>query len=154
MYQGIFVCGNFTPKQAEKSVAAVWMTAHANSGASDCGEPVTMRCCLPMKPSRWEGGLEGLCGSGISSARLPSSGLCPVECLKTPRTEVACPPFKNNWAQPRNDTEQLFCHSWVHSSDTISVDTSRVPELDFPLTRVTFLCFRLSGWTQQPGIHS
>lgn len=95
-----------------------------------------------------------LCQSrAASSVRLHCSGLCPVECLKTPRTEVARPPFRNNWAWPRNDTEQLSCHSWVYSSGTSGLGILRVPELDLRLPRVTLPCFRLSHWSQEPGIH-
>lgn len=83
-----------------------------------------------MEPSRWEGGLEG----PYAKVGAPlMSGLCPVECLKTPRREVAWPPFKNNsmalqwhWAALllllvvfiRHHWREYFNSSWIWFSSS------------------------------------
>lgn len=150
-----FVCRNFTPKQAEKIMAAVWMTAHATR------EPVSSESQWPWDAAYHEAIQMGKgfgrfggspCSSrATSSVRLHWLGFCPVKCLKTPRTELAWPPSKNNWARPQNHWAALLPLLGVFIRH-IGVGISRVPELDFPLARVTLLqAFSLS---QEPGIHS
>lgn len=134
MYHGIFVCGNFTVNRQRKT----WQQCEWQP--MQPVEPAPMRCHSPWSHPDGRGFGKSLCQSrSTSSVRLHCSGHCPVGCLKTPRTEVAQPPFKNNWAQPPSDTEQLSCHSWAYSSDTTGLGISRGPELDFSLARVTSL---------------
>lgn len=134
MYHGIFVCGNFTVNRQRK----VWQQCEWQSMIPV--EPAAMRCYLPGSHPDGRGFGRSLYQSrATSSVRLHCPGHCPAGCLKAPRAEVAQAPFKDNRAWPCSDTEQLSCRSWVYSSDTIGVGISRVPELDFPLARVTSL---------------